>query len=77
MVAAVQTFDLATGWRFRRTDEGDESWMPVEKVPSVVHLDLINNKKYVTRASHVIREFIIDRKLLEFPTRSWAQMSST
>ncbi|SPJ78226.1 related to beta-mannosidase [Fusarium torulosum] len=45
MPTAVQTFDLATGWRFRRTDEGDDAWMPVEKVPTVVHLDLINNKK--------------------------------
>jgi beta-mannosidase len=45
MAATVQRINLATGWRLRRTDEGDDTWIPVEKVPSVVHLDLINNKK--------------------------------
>ncbi|KAM0217588.1 hypothetical protein ACHAQD_007331 [Fusarium lateritium] len=45
MAAVAQTFDLATGWRLKRTDEGDDAWMPVEKVPTVVHLDLINNKR--------------------------------
>lgn len=57
MPATAQTYDLATGWRFRRTDEGDDAWMPVEKVPSVVHLDLINNKKYVIYASHNMRAY--------------------
>ena len=39
---------LSTGWRFKKTDnQGDEAWMPVASVPSVVHQDLEANKKFV------------------------------
>lgn len=48
MSDATQIIDLATGWKLRRTDEGDDTWLPVEKVPTVVHLDLLNNKRYAT-----------------------------
>ncbi|KAI1072862.1 hypothetical protein LB507_011455 [Fusarium sp. FIESC RH6] len=45
MAAATHIVDLATGWKLKRSDEGDDTWMTVEKVPTVVHLDLLNNKK--------------------------------
>ena len=35
--------DLTTGWDFKQTDT--EVWLPVKKVPTVVHLDLLDNKK--------------------------------
>ncbi|KAH7361879.1 beta-mannosidase [Plectosphaerella cucumerina] len=38
--------DLQTGWTFRqRDDESPEAWLPVLKVPSQVHVDLLANKK--------------------------------
>ncbi|KAL4892850.1 beta-mannosidase B [Aspergillus ambiguus] len=37
---------LATGWSFKDAeDDSTEGWMPVAKVPSVVHQDLLANKK--------------------------------
>ncbi|OJJ51766.1 hypothetical protein ASPZODRAFT_127897 [Penicilliopsis zonata CBS 506.65] len=37
---------LSTGWTFKETrDQAEEAWMPVQSVPSVVHQDLIANKK--------------------------------
>jgi beta-mannosidase len=38
--------DLSSGWSFKETDAiGNDAWAPVKKVPSVVHLDLLDNKK--------------------------------
>jgi beta-mannosidase len=45
MAAATHIIDLATGWKLKRSDEGDDTWMTVDKVPTVVHLDLLNNKR--------------------------------
>jgi hypothetical protein len=42
----VQSFsssDLATGWSFRQTDSKSASWLPVSKIPSTVHQDLIDH----------------------------------
>lgn len=36
---------LSKGWSFRQTDQEDEEWLPVEKIPSTVHQDLIDNKR--------------------------------
>ncbi|KAJ5180934.1 Glycoside hydrolase family 2 immunoglobulin-like beta-sandwich [Penicillium capsulatum] len=36
-------YDLSSGWTFR--DRDAQEWMPVPKVPSVVHQDLIANKQ--------------------------------
>ncbi|OAQ65104.1 beta-mannosidase [Pochonia chlamydosporia 170] len=44
MAVAAQRTELSSGWSFKQTDTGDE-WLPVTKVPSVCHLDLIANKK--------------------------------
>lgn len=39
--------ELGKGWQFKPTeDPSDEAWLPVAKVPTVVHLDLMANNKY-------------------------------
>ncbi|KXJ88717.1 glycoside hydrolase superfamily [Microdochium bolleyi] len=35
--------DLSTGWTFRETGGTSQAWLPVAKVPSQVHLDLLAN----------------------------------
>jgi beta-mannosidase len=37
--------ELATGWEFKNSEE--DAWLPVAKVPTVIHLDLMHNKKYI------------------------------
>lgn len=44
---ALQVQDISNGWSFRQTDT--EEWLPVKKVPTNVHLDLLDNKKYLLR----------------------------
>lgn len=45
---------LSTGWEFKLTEETtSESWLPVAKVPTTVHLDLLDNKKYDLIARHI------------------------
>ncbi|OQE16595.1 hypothetical protein PENFLA_c027G02379 [Penicillium flavigenum] len=40
------TQELKTGWSMKQADDiSDECWLPVKKVPSQVHIDLIANKK--------------------------------
>jgi beta-mannosidase len=36
--------ELITGWEFKKTDD-EEEWLPVAKVPTVVHMDLMSNHK--------------------------------
>lgn len=36
-----RTIPIEKGWRFRESSTQDAIWMPVDKVPSVVHVDLI------------------------------------
>lgn len=43
MVDAMTVHDLVNEWEFKQTDT--EEWMPVERVPTNVHLDLMANKK--------------------------------
>jgi hypothetical protein len=38
---------LEHGWSFRQTDSSENDWYPVQKIPSVVHLDLMQNNLYV------------------------------
>ncbi|KAF2162136.1 glycoside hydrolase family 2 protein [Zasmidium cellare ATCC 36951] len=40
---AMQVHELVNGWSFKQTDT--EEWLPVKKVPTNVHLDLLDNKK--------------------------------
>jgi len=51
-MSAFTSQDLSTGWEFKMTNS-EEAWLPVSKVPSVVHLDLMDNKKYFLR-SHLV-----------------------
>ncbi|KAK5071258.1 hypothetical protein LTR64_007762 [Lithohypha guttulata] len=37
--------NLSEGWAFRQTDRTEDEWLPVKKIPSTVHQDLIDNKK--------------------------------
>lgn len=36
---------LSESWAFRQTDRTEDEWLPVKKIPSTVHQDLIDNKK--------------------------------
>ncbi|KAF6816764.1 Beta-mannosidase B 1 [Colletotrichum musicola] len=36
---------LADGWSFKQLDQSSEQWLPVQKVPSQIHLDLLANNK--------------------------------
>ncbi|KAL5351027.1 hypothetical protein ACLOAV_004601 [Pseudogymnoascus australis] len=38
--------ELTTGWSFKQTDDLDaKAWLPVNRVPSTVHQDLMDNKR--------------------------------
>lgn len=47
MAHAFTDIPLLTGWSFRQTDKTDDEWLPVKTLPSTVHQDLIDNKKWV------------------------------
>lgn len=54
-MALFSSEELSTGWEFKLTEESQsDSWLPVAKVPTVVHLDLLDNKKYDLTAYNVI-----------------------
>lgn len=36
-------YELTTGWKFKET--GADEWLPVLRVPTNVHIDLIANEK--------------------------------
>ncbi|KAK0927954.1 hypothetical protein LTR29_017537, partial [Friedmanniomyces endolithicus] len=42
-MAAMITQELRKGWQFKQAD--GEEWLPVARVPTNVHLDLMDNKK--------------------------------
>lgn len=41
-----QSTQLVSGWTFRQHQGPSTEWLPVEKVPTQVHTDLLANKKY-------------------------------
>jgi beta-mannosidase len=41
-----QNTQLISGWAFRQHQGPSTEWLPVEKVPTQVHMDLLANKKY-------------------------------
>lgn len=47
MAEAMAVHDLSAGWSFKQTDS--EEWLPVARVPTNVHLDLMDNKKCVLK----------------------------
>lgn len=44
-MAAMTAMELTKGWEFTQT--GSEEWLPVARVPTNVHLDLMDNKESV------------------------------
>ena len=37
---------LTDGWSFKQTDDADpNAWLPVKRIPSTVHQDLIDNNR--------------------------------
>jgi len=45
---ALLTHTLTDGWFFKQADDDSEdAWLPVARVPTNVHLDLIDHGKYV------------------------------
>ena len=53
MLVSSEAVELSKGWFFRQTDDEHGDWLPVKKVPSTVHQDLIDNNKYVQHLSFV------------------------
>ena len=52
MVESLRRIQLCSDWHFRQADDDekdDRVWMPVAKVPTNVHLDLLANGKLVFR----------------------------
>jgi len=48
MPQALASHHLTEGWTFKQADDsGQGAWLPVARVPTNVHLDLIDNSKYV------------------------------
>ncbi|KAL2862477.1 beta-mannosidase [Aspergillus lucknowensis] len=45
MATAAKRTPLETGWSFKQTDDKDDAWAPVARVPTVVHMDLLDNKR--------------------------------
>lgn len=50
---------LDSGWSFRQTDSHDD-WLGVKKVPTNVHLDLLDHKLY-TKSSHDSNVLFVER----------------
>jgi hypothetical protein len=44
---ALAVHHLTDAWVFKESEDArEDAWMPVKKVPTNVHLDLIDNGKY-------------------------------
>ena len=53
MTTAFKRIELSDNWQFRQADDDEQdstgsAWMPVARVPTNVHLDLLANGKYVS-----------------------------
>lgn len=44
MAGAMALKELGSHWEFKQVDT--EEWLPVKRVPTNVHLDLMDNDKY-------------------------------
>lgn len=52
------TRELNTGWSMKQADDiSDECWLPVKRVPSQVHIDLIANEKYALLTGRYLKYF--------------------
>jgi beta-mannosidase len=46
---ALSAHVLSKGWTFKQADDtADDAWVSVNKVPTNVHLDLMDHGKYVS-----------------------------
>jgi hypothetical protein len=45
MQAKLSNQDLIYGWQVKEKHAVEDEWLPVAKVPTVVHLDLMDNNK--------------------------------
>lgn len=71
---ALSQHVLSKGWSFKDS-EGPDAWMPVPVVPSVVHQDLLANKKYAHMSIRVLLMLMIFFFLLELKTPLSASMN--
>ncbi|KAL4867160.1 glycoside hydrolase superfamily [Aspergillus spectabilis] len=46
MAVAAERTTLRTSWSFKRTDQDDDAWALVAQVPTVIHMHLLDNKKF-------------------------------
>jgi beta-mannosidase len=45
----LSSLTLTEGWHFKQTDDAaEDAWLSVQRVPTNVHLDLIEHGKYVS-----------------------------
>jgi len=59
-LAGMNIFDLSLGWSFKQSDHvGDEAWNPVKRIPSTVHQDLIDCKKFVNHGHRSYFNYLI------------------
>lgn len=40
--------ELSDGWSFKQSDSSSDGWLSVKKMPTQIHMDLLNHKKCVT-----------------------------
>lgn len=40
--------ELSDGWSFKQSDSSSDGWLSVKKMPTQIHMDLLNYKKCVT-----------------------------
>ena len=72
---ALSVHVLSEGWTFKQGDDSaEDAWMSVKKVPTNVHLDLMDNDKYVRR-SRIYMSLEELTRTLEFLIPSWASMN--
>jgi hypothetical protein len=59
---SLSSVTLTEGWQFKQTDDAaEDAWLSVKRVPTNVHLDLIEHGKYV-QTHHEIQD---DSSLME------------
>jgi len=65
MAKAMSTHHLTSNWTFKQSDDTSENvWLPVKRVPTNVHLDLIDNGRYVITWGCIFIYLIYNTKAL-------------
>lgn len=77
---ALSSVTLTNGWQFKQKDEeAEDAWLDVKKVPTNVHLDLIEHGKYVGVNARSIATYscpTVSNNWTGFQILSWASTSS-